>query len=120
MCSLRSNCSCQCHQIAVPAIVSRLRRCASKHPQLDAFVIDAEQARKASDRSVGVRPQSRRTIEQVLGRVVGRVSDEGLWVDDEPWLAFGPKDVACVQVCSQRELCGFGARQLLKEAQTFA
>ena len=83
-------------------------------------MIDAKQVRKAPDHSVRVRSQSRRTIEQVLRRVVGGISDEGLWVDDEPWLAFRPEDVACVQIGSQHELCGFGARQLRKEAQTFA
>jgi hypothetical protein len=41
----------------------------------------------------------------VLRRVVGGISDEGLWVDDGPGLAFRPEDVACVQVGRQHELC---------------
>jgi hypothetical protein len=41
----------------------------------------------------------------VLRRVVGRISDEGLWVDDEPGLALCPDDVACVQVGRQHQLC---------------
>jgi len=120
VCSLRSNCSSECHQIAVAPIVPRPRRRASERPQPDAFVINTKQVREAPDRSVRVRSQSRTTIEQVLRRVVGGISDEGLWVDDEPGMAFRPEDVACVQVGSQHELCGFGARQLRKEAQTFA
>ena len=107
-CDLRSNCSSECHQITVAPIVPRFRRCASERPQSDAFVIDAKQVRKAPDHSVRVRSQSRRTIEQVLGRVVGGISDERLWVDDEPRLAFRSKDVACMQIGSQYEFCGFG------------
>ena len=83
-------------------------------------MIDAEQVRKSPDHSVRGRSQSRRAIEQVLRRVVGWVSDEGLWVDDEPGLAFRVEDVACVQVGSQHEFHRFGAWQLCKEAQTFA
>ena len=120
MCGLRTNCSSECHQIAVAPIVPRLRRCASKRPQSDAFVIDAKQVRKASDHSVGVRTQSRRAIEQVLRRVVGGISDEGLWVDDEPGLAFRSEAVACVQVGSQHDFSRFSAWQLRKEVQTFA
>jgi hypothetical protein len=55
----------------------------------------------------------------MLRRVVGRISDEGLWVDDEPWLTFRPENVACVQVGSQQKLCGLRAWQLRKETQTF-
>jgi len=77
--SLRSNCSSERHQSTVAPIVPRLRSCASKHPQPDSFVIDAKQVRKGADRAVRVREQSRRTIEQVLRRVVGGISDEGLW-----------------------------------------
>src|SRR5207245_5021507 len=97
-CNLRSNCSSKSHQIAVVPIVPRLRRCASERPQPDTFVIDAKQVRKAPNRSFRVRSQSRRAVEQVLRRVVGGISDEGLWVNDEPGLAFCPEDVACVQV----------------------
>ena len=82
-------------------------------------MIDAKQVRKGADRAVRVREQSRRTIEQVLRRVVGGISDEGLWVDDEPGLAFRPENVACVQVGSQQKLYGFRAWQLRKETQTF-
>src|SRR6184192_1559605 len=92
-CDLQSNCSSECHQIAVAPIGPRLRRCASERPQPDALVIDAEQVRKSPDHSVRGRSQSRRAIEQVLRRVVGWVSDEGLWVDDEPGLAFRVEDV---------------------------
>jgi len=56
----------------------------------------------------------------VLRRVVGGISDEGLWVNDQPGLAFCPEDVACVQVGRQHELCGRRPWQLRKEAQTFA
>jgi hypothetical protein len=55
----------------------------------------------------------------VLRRVVGGISDEGLWVDDEPGLTFRPENVACVQVGSQQKLCGLRAWQLRKEMQTF-
>ncbi len=82
-------------------------------------MIDAKQVRKAPDGSVRVRSQSRRTIEQVLRRIEGGLSDEGLWVDDEPGLAFRPEDVACVQVGCQQKLYGFRAWQLRKETQTF-
>lgn len=115
MCSLRSNCSSKCHQLAVAPIVPWLRRCPSKHPQPDAFVIDVQPVRKAANHSVPVGSQSRRTIEQVLRRVVGGISDEGFWVDDEPGLAFRPEDVACVQIGSQHNLCGSGAWQLRKK-----
>ncbi len=83
-------------------------------------MVDAKQVRKAPDRSVRVRSQSCGTIEQVLRRVVGGISDEGFWVDGEPGLALRPEDVACVQIGSQHELSRFGARQVRKEAQTFA
>ncbi len=116
--SLRSNCSSECHPVAVVPIVARLRRCASERPQPDTFVIHAKQLRKASDHCVRVRLQSRRTIKEVLRRVVGGISDEGLWVDDEPGLAFRPENVACVQVGSQQKLYGFRAWQLHKETQT--
>ncbi len=95
-------------------------RCASERPQPDTFVIDTKPVRKAPDRSFRVRSQSRRAIEQVLRRVVGGISDEGFWVDDEPGLAFRPEDVACVPVGRQHELCQCRAWQLRKEAQTFA
>jgi hypothetical protein len=117
---LRSKCSSKRHQIAVAPIVPRPRRRASERPEPDAFVIDAKQIRKATDRSVRVRSQSRRTIEQVLRCIVGGISDEGLWVDDEPGVAFRPEDIAGVQVGRQHQLYGFGARQFRKEAQTFA
>jgi hypothetical protein len=55
----------------------------------------------------------------VLRRVVGGISDEGLWVDDEPWLTFRPENVACVQVGSQQKLSGLRSWQLRKETQTF-
>src|SRR2546421_2905131 len=45
-CDLRSNCSSECHQIAVAPIVPRFRRCASERPQPDAFVIDAKRSAK--------------------------------------------------------------------------
>jgi hypothetical protein len=83
-------------------------------------VIETKQVRKTPDRSFRVRSQSHRTIEQVLRRVVSGISDEGLWVDDEPGLAFRPEDVACVQVGRQHELCGCRVWQLRKKAQTFA
>jgi hypothetical protein len=80
--------------------------------------------RQAGPQSFGsfrrVRTQSRRAIEQVLRRVVGGISDEGLWVDDEPGLAFRSEDVACVQVGSQHDFSRFSAWQLRKEVQTFA
>jgi len=63
---------------SVAPIAPGLRRCASERPQPDALVIDAEQVRKAPDHSVRVRSQSPRIIEQVLRRVVGGVSDEGV------------------------------------------
>jgi hypothetical protein len=49
-------------------------------------VIDAKQVRETPNGSFRVRTQSGRTIEQVLRRVIGGISDEGLWVDDEPGL----------------------------------
>ena len=55
VCSSRSNCSSECHPVAVTPIVAQLRRCASERPQPDTFVIDAKQFRKAPDRCVWVR-----------------------------------------------------------------
>ena len=50
---------------------------------------------------------------------IGGISDKGLWVDDQPGLAFRAENVARVQVGSQQKLYGFRAWQLRKETQTF-
>jgi len=46
----------------------------------------------------------------VLGRVVRRVADEWLRVDDEPRLPSGPKDIPGVQVGCQQDMFGGAAR----------
>ena len=82
----------------MPPIVARLRRTTGKRPQSNALAIHAEQVRDAADRPARVRAQSRITIKQVLRRIVGRIPDEWLRVDDQPRLPLRPKHIACVQI----------------------
>jgi hypothetical protein len=98
----------------------RFRRCTSENPEPDAFVFDSSQVCKSSDCSIWIQSQSHTTVEQVLGRIVGGISDERLRIDDQPRLTLCSNYIACVQVGRQQRAFGCSARQLLKQLQTFA
>ena len=101
-------------------VLARCRGSAGERPQAKAFVVHAEEVRKAADGPVRIGAQPRIAVQQVLGRVVCRIADKRLRVDDEPRLAPRTKDVACVQIGRQQHVGRRTLRQFFEEAQTLA
>jgi hypothetical protein len=55
----------------------------------------------------------------VLERVIGRVSDVGLGIDDEPRLPFGGEHIAGVEVRGQQYFSFRGRRERPEEGDAF-
>jgi hypothetical protein len=73
-------------------------------------VIDAKQVGHAAHCAVRVSSQSLIAVEEKLRRIVGRVTNEWLWIDNEPRFPLRSKDVACVQIGSKQHLYWCGPR----------
>src|SRR5229473_2777374 len=86
----------QRHKIVIAPIVAGLRCCASESPEPDTFVFNFSEICKIPDRFVRMQSQSRTTVEKVLRRIIGGISDERLRIDDQPWLTFRPNYIARV------------------------
>ena len=82
----------------------RIGRKPGEGPEPDALGVDAEQVGEPAHGGARLRAQPAGTVQQVLGGVVGGISDERLGIDDEPRLALRPKDVAGVQVGPQQHV----------------
>lgn len=86
----------QRHQIVIAPIVAGLRCGASESPEPDTFVFKFSEICKISDSPVRMQSQSRTTVEKVLRRIVGGISDERLWIDNQPWLTLRANYIARV------------------------
>jgi hypothetical protein len=85
------------HAVQIPA-TTRFGRCAGKHPEFDPFPADSKQIGESLDRPARVCKQPVATVEQVLGRIVGRVANERFRVDHKPMLPLRPENIARVQI----------------------
>jgi hypothetical protein len=84
------------HQTVIVPIGTGFRGRTSKGPEPDTFVLNLSEVRKISHGSIGIQSQSRKTVEKMLRRIIGRISDERLRIDHQPWLTLGPHYVARV------------------------
>jgi hypothetical protein len=65
-----------------------------------------------------IRAKPGAAVQQMLGRIVRRIPDEWLWIDNEPRLSMRTKDVSRVQVCREQRVRGGALRQVIEEAKT--
>ena len=82
-------------------VVERLEHAAGEQPPAQPHRVHLEQPGHPLRQEAGSVAQPLGTVEQVLDRVVGRVADVGLGVDDQPGLPLSGQDVARVQVGEQ-------------------
>ena len=64
-------------------------------------------------------PSRNTPVEDVLGHVVGGVSDVGLRVDGEPWLALGGENIAGVEIGMKEQGIAAAPRELTEQTDTF-
>jgi hypothetical protein len=70
--------------VFVPLVV-RLGGGTSKGPPKDPLVIDLEKVGESFDRASRVSEKPIETVQKVLRRVICRIADERLRIDDKPW-----------------------------------
>ena len=85
----------------------------------EAAGIDFEEIGEALDRFEGCFLEPFGAVEEVLGAIVGRVTDKGFGVDDEPWLALGTEDVAGVEISGQKDMGSCGAVEFFEHFEAF-
>jgi hypothetical protein len=79
----------------------RLLYTSGEEPLLEALLVEVEERGHPLGEADGVR-EAIREVEHVLQRVIGRVANVGLRIDDQPGLAPGSQDVLWVQVGTQQ------------------
>ena len=85
----------------------RLLNTPSEEPEQQSAGVEFEQAREMPCQAGRIMDQSLSAVEKVLERVLGRVTDIGLRVDDERWLALGREHVASMEIGAQQHRAFF-------------
>ena len=98
---LFTKCSRDRDQVAVFPVHTWFRRSPSKHPQPNPLLIDSNLVCEATDRSMRIRTKTRKTVQEVLGQIVGGVTNERLWINHQPRLPLRPQYIPGVQIRRQ-------------------
>ena len=100
-------------------VIPWIGSCACEGPKPESTWIDFSQAGNALDQPGRILMEASFTVHQVLNRIVRPIADERLWIDGQPRLSLGAKNIAGVQIGSQEHIAWSGLSQLFHHAQTF-
>ena len=90
-----------------------------EQPEEEALLVEAEKPGHSESQPTRVGLQSLITVEHVLERVVGRITDVRLGIDDEPRFSYRRQDVPGVEVGAQQHLTFGGGGQGAEQFDAF-